>query len=84
MNPEGTERRKNSMFDKDFYDKMMEVHSSVGHIVKWNEAHQKQDDERHKENIVRITALEKSYWKFIGGFAVVAVLGNVIIKMVFK
>ena len=39
---DGKERRQ-SMFDREFYDKMMEVHSDVKHLVEHVAAHIKED-----------------------------------------
>ena len=55
------------MFNKDFYDKMMEVHSSMRHIVRWSEDHDEQDDIRFAETNKKVDWVTKMAWLGIGG-----------------
>lgn len=65
MNYNGEERR-NTMFDKDFYDKMMEVHTDLKYMKTWTETHDANDKEVHKSLNIRVKVLEDDRLKVIG------------------
>ena len=72
------------MFDKEFYDKLMETHHDVKNILAWNEAHQKQDDARHADIDKRIGSLENSRLKVVGGASVLGAVVALVVKWLFK
>lgn len=65
----GKERRS-LMFDKEFYDKMMEVHGDLKYMKLWTESHDSADDERFKDANIKIDFISKMIWLGIGGLAV--------------
>ena len=71
------ERRKVNQEDHDI---LINISSDVKHIIEWNKGHQTQDDDRHKENIFRITALERSKWQIIGGVSVMGFVISIAVK----
>ena len=71
---DGKERRSDYMFNKDFYDKMMEMHNNIQHIAKWSESHNSQDDFRFKNLDNKIDWLFKSIYVGIGGLSVLQLI----------
>lgn len=78
------EERRSDMFNKDFYDKMMEMHTDVKYIAKWIEEHKKDDDEVHTKFDGRIKVLENDRLKVIGGASVLGVVGGFFTKWLMK
>lgn len=74
MTWDGEERRKGNMFSKDFYDKMMEVHNDLKHMVKWSQDHDSQDSERFADANKKIDWVTKVAYMGLGGLAVLQVL----------
>lgn len=70
---DGKDRRA-SMFNKDFYDKMMEMHSNLKHMVTWSENHDEQDNERFREANKKVDMVTKVAYMGIGGLAVLQVV----------
>ncbi len=66
------------MFDKDFYDKMIDTHQDVKYILDWNASHKKEDDTRYLEIKTKTEFLTKCVYVGIGGFAVLELLLNVL------
>lgn len=62
------------MFDKDFYEKMVEMHSDVKHVVKWLEAHDKEDDARFETTNKKVEFVTKTVYMGIGGLVVIQIL----------
>ena len=71
---DGTERRENGMFTRDFYDKMIEMHSDMKHIVKWAESHDASDKEIHEKLNTRVKSLEENQARVIGGAGVLGAI----------
>ena len=55
------------MYGKDFYDKMMEMHTDLKHMVKWAEDHDETDNNRFKETNAKVDWVTKIAWVGIGG-----------------
>ena len=68
----GEERR--TMFNQDFYDKMMEIHSDMKHIGRWTEEHDDHDDIRFNETNKKVDWIMKLVWLGIGGLGMLQVL----------
>lgn len=62
------------MFNKDFYDKMMEVHSDMKHIRRWSEDHDEQDDIRFSETNKKVDFITRIAYMGLGGLAVIQVI----------
>lgn len=67
---DGKERRE-SMYGKDFYDKMMEMHTDLKHMVKWAEEHDKSDDSRFDSMNKKVDWVSKIAYMGLGGLAVI-------------
>lgn len=78
MSWDGTERRENHMFSKDFYDKMMEVHNDLKHMVKWSKDHDERDDIRFNDTNKKVDWVTKVAYMGLGAIAVIEVLINVL------
>lgn len=78
MDYQGDEKRKDNMFNKDFYDKMMEMHSNVKHIVEWSEDHDEQDDARFIEANKKIDLNMKFMYMAMGGLLAVQIIVRMI------
>ena len=72
-NWDGKERRE-SMFGKDFYDKMMEMHTDLKHMVKWSEDHDETDNDRFEETNKKVDWVTKIAYMGLGGLAVMQVI----------
>lgn len=66
------------MYDKEFYDKMMEVHNDIKHIVSWSKDHDDQDDKRFESVNKKVDWTTKVAYMGLGGLAVIQVLINFI------
>ena len=66
MNEWDGRERRSSMFDKDFYDKMMETHTDIKYIRSWGESHDRLDIERFEAMDKRLRWAEKVLYCFIG------------------
>ena len=82
-NWDGEERRE-SMFDKDFYDKMMETHTNVKYMRNWIQEHKTEDDSRHEKLDNRLKIIEGDRLKIIGGASVFGVIGGFLAKWFLK
>lgn len=77
-NWDGKERREGAMFSKDFYDKMMQMHADVRHMVKWSEDHDKTDNDRFNETNKKVDWVAKIAYMGLGGLAVIQfILSNI-------
>lgn len=72
------------MFNKDFYDRMMEMHTDVKYIAKWIEEHKKEDDVAHGDINSRLKVLEADRFKVIGGAGVLGIVGGFFTKWFLK
>ena len=68
------ERRKRGMYDKEFYDKMMEVHNDLRHLVSWTKEHDEKDNKRFEETNRKVDLVTKVAYMGLGGLAVINVL----------
>ena len=64
-------RKRLEMFDQEFYDKMMEIHSDMKHIVRWSEDHDEQDDIRFDEASKKIDSNTRYVYMGLGGLMVI-------------
>lgn len=78
MDYNGEEKRKDNMFNKDFYDKMMEVHSDMRYMRQWSTDHERKDDDRYQENNKKIDWVTKVAYLGIGGLMVLQFVCNFI------
>jgi len=62
------------MFGKDFYDKMMEMHTDLKHMVKWSEDHDETDNDRFEETNKKVDWVTKIAYMGLGGLAVMQVI----------
>lgn len=69
---------------QEFYDKMMETHHDVKHILEWQRDHKNEDDKKHEEIGRRVSSLEGDRAKVIGGSAVFGALSGFLTKFLFK
>lgn len=72
------------MYNQDFYDKMIEVHTDIKHITHWIEEHKKEDDTRHEHVEGRLRTLENDRMKVIGGAGVLGMVGGFFTKWFLK
>jgi putative NADH-flavin reductase len=72
------------MFDKDFYDKMMEVHTNMKHLRDWAEKHDANDKQVHEKLDERVKSLEDDRLKVVGGAGVLGVFGGFLAKWFLK
>ena len=71
-NWDGKERR-HTMFDQDFYDKMIEMHANMKHMVEWSKKHDDKDDERFDKVNSDMSWTKKYIYMGLGGLAVLQV-----------
>lgn len=90
MDWDGEERRR-SYFDKEFYDKMMEVHNNSKYVKAWIQEHEESDERIHALLDNRVKVLENDRMKIIGaagavGFfgGVFGFIGGIVVKLLFK
>ena len=72
------------MFNQDFYDKMMEVHADMRHLVKWAEEHDTNDKAVHDKLDGRIKSLENDRLKVVAGAGVLGIVGGFFTKWFIK
>lgn len=80
---DGKERRS-TMFDQDFYDRMMEMHTDVKYMRAWAKEHDESDDRTHDRLDRRIKTLEEDRAKVIGGAGVLGIIGGFLTKWFLK
>ena len=65
---------EDQLFNKDFYDKMMEVHSSMKHLVEWSAEHSNDDNNRFVKVEQDIAWTKKHIYMGLGALAVVQIV----------
>ena len=76
--------RRVALFNQDFYDKMLEVHTDIKYIKTWIEEHKVEDDTRHDGMDARIKSIEDDRFKIVGGATVLGIIGGFLTKLFFK
>lgn len=76
--------RRSGLFNKEFYDNMMEMHSDMKHIRRWIEDHKSEDDARHAKIDERLKVIENDRAKIYGGASVLGIVGGLLTKWFLK
>jgi hypothetical protein len=75
---------ENNLFNKEFYDKMMEVHSDMRHLREWAIKHDENDKAVHERLDARTKSLENDRMKVMGGASVLGFLGGLVTKWLMR
>lgn len=71
------------MEDRD-HDLLIRIDENMKNMMNSYQDHTKQDASEFTKSDMRLTNLEKSYWKIMGGVAAIVVVAEVILKGYFK
>ena len=78
------ERRKKGMYEQEFHDKVIEIHTDMKYVRKWIDDHSLEDDKRFNAVSDRLKSLEDDRLKVVGGAGVLGVIGGILTKWFFK
>lgn len=81
MIQEGADRRK--VDDRD-HDLLIRIDENMKNMMTNYQLHTTQDATEFAKNDIRLSNLEKSYWKVMGGVAVVVFIAQIILKTYFN
>lgn len=71
------------MEDRD-HDLLIRIDENMKNLMNNHQNHVTQDATEFAKNDIRLTNLERSFWKIMGGVAVIVVLAEVVLKGFFK
>jgi len=69
--------------DRD-HDLLIRIDENLKSLVKSHSDHIQEDSRQFTTSDIRLTNVEKGYWKMMGGFMVIMAVGEYIMRVFFK